>query len=478
MPPKKGMRKTNMSRATTITQASFPSWKTHLLKVLLIMVAMCFPFSSAFAAIEDVLYDSGTITKEDWQKIKDEKKMEAATHKQSHGGAEGALTWNTKKRSWVDSVVWSGDFRFREENFSRFGPGATANDRNRLRFRLRFGPTITINDFTIVGRLASGGSDPASTNQSFTTAFSSKPVQIDWAYASWHPSSFPAMTITGGKMKNPFKKNYTTDVLFDGDISPEGIAEQFRHKITPSVTVFADFAQFVLNEISTDTNDQWMLVFQGGGEVTIRNVKARMAVGYYDSTNLQQAGIGEANGQGFNSKIAAPSGGAFVNDYNVLNVNGSIDTILMGFPINVQGDYVINTAYDITCGGGVVTANTKGACGAGNFAVKNQDQGYQVGIRVGKARKAKTWEIAYYYKWLQADAVLSSLADSDLGTGGTNRRGNIVWVAYNPTDFLKFQAKFFNTKPLERGICAGSPFSSTSCNDDIDRLQVDMVWKF
>ena len=440
------------------------------------MAAMSFPFSSAFAAIEDVLYKSGKITKEEWQQVKDEKKKEAATHNPSYAGAGGALTWNTKKSSWVDSVVWSGDFRFREENFARFGPGATGADRNRLRFRLRIGPTITINDFTIVARLASGGEDPASTNQSFTTAFSSKPIRIDWAYAAWHPSWFPAMTLTAGKMKNPFKKNYTTDVLFDPDISPEGMTQQFRHKITPSATVFADFAQFVLNESAGDTNDPWMLVFQGGGEVTIRNVKTRLAVGYYDSTNLQKTGIGELNKQVSNSKVGTSAAtSAFVNDYNVLNVNGSIDTTVMGLPVNVQGDYVINTAYDITCGG---AGNTKGACAAGNVSVGNQDQGYQVGIRLGKARKAKTWEIAYYYKWLQADAVLSSLADSDFGNGGTNRRGNIVWVAYNPTDFLKFQAKFFNTKPLERGICAGSPFSPADCNDDIDRLQVDMVWKF
>ena len=71
------------------------------------------------------------------------------------------------------------------------------------------------------------------------------------------------MTITGGKMQNPFKRNYTTDVLFDADLNPEGMAEQFKWKASQSVTIIADFAQFVLNELSGDTNNPWMLASPG-----------------------------------------------------------------------------------------------------------------------------------------------------------------------------------------------------------------------
>ncbi len=74
---------------------------------------------------------------------------------------------------------------------------------------------------------------------------------------------------------------------------------------------------------------------------------------------------------------------------------------------------------------------------------------------------------------------MSAFADSDFGDGGTNRRGNIFWVAYNFTDFLTFKTKFYNTKPLERGVCTGLTESGfAACHDDIDRLQIDMIWKF
>ncbi len=442
------------------------------LTVLLILLALVLFSGMAHAAIEDVLYESGKISKEEWLKIKAEREREEAEReKQIKEAVDRAITRDVKKRKWIDAVVWSGDLRLRYGQFWRYGRGTVGDNRSRLRFRLRFGPTLKIQDFTIGIRLASGDDSQVSTNQSFDNAFSKKEIRIDRAYASWNPSSFKAMTITGGKMPNPFTRNYTTDVLFDADLTPEGMAEQFKWKASQSVTLFVDLAQFVLNELSGDTNDQWMFGFQGGGVVKMGNSKVRLAVGFYDALNVTLAGLDEPTVQVFNSKVGDGSASAaYVNDYNVLNVNGSFDTNLMGFPVNIQGDWVYNTAGPVTCSG---VGNTSGSCAPGNVRVDNQDQGYQVGIRLGKAKKAKTWEVAYYYKWLQADAVLSAFTDSDLGDGGTNRRGNIFWGAYNITDFLKFKVKFYNTKPLDRAIC-----SSTSCSDDIDRLMVDWIWMF
>ena len=41
---------------------------------------------------------------------------------------------------------------------------------------------------------------------------------IERAYADWNPSFFKPMTITAGKMKNPFHTQYSNDVLFDPEI--------------------------------------------------------------------------------------------------------------------------------------------------------------------------------------------------------------------------------------------------------------------
>ncbi len=438
---------------------------------------------TASAALEDVLYESGRITEEEWRQVKADKKREEAEREQRTRDAEkGTVTAGTGKRTWVDSVVWAGDLRLRYGQFWRYGKGAVGNDRSRLRFRLRLGPTVKIGDFTLGVLLTSGGSDQVSTNQSFDNAFSTKDIGISEAFVSWTPSYLDkAVTITAGKMKNPFRKNMTSDLLWDGDLRPEGITERFKLRDDRGFTLYADFGQFVLNELSNQEKDPWLFAWEGGATIKLRYVgKVRLALGYYDMLNVQDSGLNEPTVQVFNSRQAIPAGqtinsAPYVNDYNVFNLNGSVDTEVMGVPVNIQADWVKNLVSPTSCSG---VGNFRGRCAPGNTQVSGQDEGYQVGVRLGKATKAKTWEVAYYYKWLQADAVLAAFADSDFGDGGTNRRGNIVWAAYNLTDFLTFKVKFYNTKPLERGLCTPGRPTFNSCNDEIDRLMFDWIWKF
>ncbi|MEE8210192.1 MAG: putative porin [bacterium] len=427
----------------------------------------------ALGALEDVLYESGKISQEEWLRVKEEKRQEAA---QGLGQATSPVT----EAKWVDSLVWAGDLRLRYGQFWRYGVGPVGNDRSRLRFRLRFGPTIKIDDFTIGIRLASGNRSQVSTNQTFDTTFSGKPINLDHVFASWNPSSFQVMTLTVGKMPNPFFTHHTWEVLLDQDITPEGLAQQFAWNASPSISGFLTLGQFVLNEDIADPNQQWLLAFEGGMTLKVGGGKAGVGIGYFDATNLDQGGITELSFQQFNSRTN-PSGplptSGYVNDYDVLNLTARFETTVMGLPVDIQGYWVKNLAYEVSCSG---SGNTVGACAAGNARIRNQDEGYQVGIRVGEATKARTWEAAYYYKWLQADAVLAALADSDFGDGGTNRRGNVFWVAYNFYDFLQFRVTFINTKVLDRNLCTGLTPTDllNACSDDIDRLLVDWNFKF
>ena len=456
-------------------------WCVLLSCALLSLSVASFP-CTASAALEDVLYESGRITEEEWRRVKADKKNEAERAQRTGESGGGGVSPNTGGNTWVDRIVWAGDLRLRYGQFWRYGKGAVGSDRSRFRFRLRFGPTVKISDFTLGVLLTSGGSSQLSSNQTFDNAFSPKDIAISEAFASWTPAYFNgAIKVTGGKMKNPFRKNMTTDLLWDHDVKPEGITEQFKWKATHGLTLYGDLGQFVLNELSSREQDHWMFAWEGGAKIRVRNIgKVRVAVGYYDALNIQESGLDEPAVQEFNSRQAIPPGrtinsAPYVNDYNVLNVNGSVDTEVMGLPVNFQGDWVKNLVSPTSCSG---VGNFRGRCAPTNARFGGQDEGYQVGVRLGQAKKARTWEIAYYYKWLQADAVLAAFADDDFGDGGTNRRGNIFWVAYSVTDFLAFKVKFYNTKPLERGLCTPGLLSFNSCNDEIDRLMVDWIWKF
>lgn len=453
---------------------------------MLAALAFLFIGSPARAALEDILYEKGHLTKEEWIKAKaGREKEDAEKDKQMQGAMKGAVTHDQKKQ-WIDSVIWSGDLRLRHEQFWREQPSTTGApglgaDRSRQRFRLRFGPEIKMKDFKVVIQAGTSSStdgingDQVSHNQSFDNAFSQKEFFIEQAYASWNPSFFTPMTIMGGKLKNPFYTQYTNDVLFDSDVNPEGLAQQFKWTATDSVSLFANFGQFILDEDSTDNNDQFMLAYQGGAELKAGVHKLRVALGYFDSLNLSHGGISEPTVQQFNSRVAvAPtSTTAYVNDYNVFHATGRLDSEIIGIPAQVSGDYLRNTTGVISCANNA--GNVPGRCGG--TRIEDQNEGYQVGLLIGKAGKANTFEAGYYYKWLQADATLSAFVDSDFGDGGTNRRGNIFWIGYSPTDFLNFKFKFFNTKPLQTSLCIGST-SVPSCRDDINRMQIDAVLTF
>ena len=88
------------------------------LTVLLILLALVLFSGMAHAAIEDVLYESGKISKEEWLKIKAEREREEAEReKQIKEAVDRAITRDVKKRKWIDAVVWSGDLRLRYGQF-------------------------------------------------------------------------------------------------------------------------------------------------------------------------------------------------------------------------------------------------------------------------------------------------------------------------------------------------------------------------
>jgi hypothetical protein len=431
--------------------------------------------SSAWAALEDILYESGRISKEEWLKAKADREREDAEREKP-----------MKMAKWVDSVTWSGDLRIRHEQFWRDQPDPAAGlgpDRSRQRFRLRVSPEIKMGDFKAIVQVGTNISptgtsegEQLSTNATMDNAFSSKQIFFLRAYATWNPSFFKPMTIAAGKILNPFYTQYTNDLLFDNELNPEGLAEAFTFKVTDSVSVFANFGQFVLDEDNTGGNDQYMFAFQAGTELKFLNSKLRLAAGMFDALNLDAGGINEPTLQQFNSRTASLTPGRtspYVNDYDVFHLTGQFDTDLLGVPLQFSGDYLKNTTGVISCVNNA--GNLPGLCGG--VRIEGQDEGYQVGFRIGKAFKANTWEWAYYYKWLQADAALSAFVDSDLGDGGTNRRGNIFWIGYNVTDFLNLKFKFFNTKPLNTALCIGAT-SVSSCRDEINRMQVDAQFIF
>jgi hypothetical protein len=279
----------------------------------------------------------------------------------------------------------------------------------------------------------------------------------------WNPAAARWITLTAGRMQNPFFR--ITELIWDEDVSPEGFAETFRFKSGDTTTVFLHLGQFVLDEDAADDHDQWLIGQQLGTTIEPNpTLKATVAAAFYEALNATTGTFGQTLIQDGNSRTNTPAacagatatsgntGCTLANRYHILDLTAALNIMAGPLPVAVMGDYVRNLA-DTTLGGNGVGPAT------GNVA-------YQVGAILGKASDPNTFELAYFYKVVETDATLADMADSDFGDGGTNRRGHITWIAYNPTKYFQAKAKLFVTT------------SDGALKDDITKLQIDAMVKF
>src|SRR6266704_2008890 len=113
-------------------------------------------------------------------------------------------------------------------------------ERERERYRLRVGLRGTVLDDWFFGLRLETSASARSTNVTFGGDTSSTSpggggpfakgddgVYVGQAYGGY--KGFPGFTFTGGRMPNPF---VNTRMVWDDDINPEGLAEQWKHTFT------------------------------------------------------------------------------------------------------------------------------------------------------------------------------------------------------------------------------------------------------
>jgi hypothetical protein len=123
---------------------------------------------------------------------------------------------------------FAGDLRVRDESYSG-GPINDSQDRNRERYRARFYINARLNDDISGGIGLSTGdlNDPITSNQTANQFFTRKPFALDRAFIDYTPHQWKALTLIGGKFAYPW---YRTQLTWDDDIYPEGVAEKLEWK--------------------------------------------------------------------------------------------------------------------------------------------------------------------------------------------------------------------------------------------------------
>ena len=148
----------------------------------------------------------------------------------------------------VKSVELFGDIRVRYEERVAKDPGGRKIVSDRARYSARFGLRGDLFDDVYYGFRMETSSNPRSawitmggSGQTSPFGKANGGIYIGQAYFGWKRDW---VDITLGKMPNPL---YTTQMVWDPDLSPEGAAETFKYSVGDA-GFFATFGQFIYQD--------------------------------------------------------------------------------------------------------------------------------------------------------------------------------------------------------------------------------------
>ncbi|HZA38386.1 MAG TPA: putative porin [Candidatus Baltobacteraceae bacterium] len=449
-------------------------------KLTFAVVTFAFAFTGIAAhaqeagALLDLLVRKRVITDQEAEEVRSELSKEMA--------ATSAGKW--KLSAPINEIELYADTRVRYE----YRGGRTASndpenpndwlERKRARYRVRVGLRGTLLDDWSFGLRLETSSSNRSTNVTFGGDSSNGPfsknddgIFVGQAYIAY--KGFPDITLTAGRMPQPL---VTTSMLWDDDINPEGLAQQWKHTFNIDlgggggavesyskegyskdgkgvvttqaaaepfklkIDVFANFAQFVYDDTNpenpigpartTDSNgfeqrvpttDAYLLAWQVGARVTFpNNIYFQLAPTLYNYTGT---------GDTFNTFFQGDSpddNQTGINSLLVLDIPVELGWKIGELPMRMFGEFAVNLEGDDR------------AAAAGHPGSDGQRYAYQAGLAVGQLKAKSDWEIRSWWQHTDQYSVDPNLVDSDIFDSRVNMQGVAVKAGYALADAIIF----------------------------------------
>lgn len=398
------------------------------------------------AALIDALIKKGILTD---QEAKDIRADLGKEFKASPGGK-----WNIG--STVSELKLTGDGRVRYEY--REGSNATPDHQVRERFRHRFrlGLQGKMANTWFFGTRIETSSGNRSTNVTLgdPSIFgkSNDGLFLGQIYVGFNPT--PEIKVTAGRFANPI---VSTSMVWDGDINPEGLAEQWSRK-SGAVTWMVNLGQFVYddanpeNSFGTTANKSELILFanQFGGTIAFENkslLQVLPALYFYNNTG---------------GEIGTSSQGYFIAELPI-----EYGFTAAGQPWKAWLDVAMNFDAD------------KRARILGLPAFEGEDLAYQVGLQYRKADKPGTWDARVFYQHAEAFALDINLVDSDIFDSRTNMEGFGGSFVYAIANGVTASVTYAKGDRIEDALPTfGSGDIGTSTLTDYQLLQLDLGFKF
>jgi hypothetical protein len=456
-------------------------------------VAFCFAFTGSATraqdagALLDLLVKKRLITDQEAEEVRGELVKESAE--------TAAGKW--KLSTPITEIELYGDVRLRYQYsggrtqsrgpVAAPGAGVAGTDdwleRERERYRLRLGLRGVLMDDWFFGLRLETNASPRSTNVTFGgDTSSSSPggggpfakgddtIYVGQAYAGY--KGFPDFTFTAGRMPNPL---VNTRMVWDPDINPEGLAEQWKHTFTigggggaaavqsygkggyskegkavvappaeepfkMTIDVFANFAQFVYDDANPENplgarsttsgnggtqlipnTDAFLLAWQVGARFNFpKHIYFQIAPTLYNYTgNGDTFNIHYQGGSPYVTNSASlAQNQTGINSLLVFDVPAEIGWKIGELPMRIFGDFAVNLEAD-------ERANAAGQPGHGD-----QRFAYEIGLGIGQLKVKNDWEVNVWYLHQEQYSLDPNLIDDDLFNAQLNMHGVAATAGY------------------------------------------------
>ncbi|SQF99977.1 membrane protein [Paucimonas lemoignei] len=405
-----------------------------------LVLAMSVPANAAVdAKLLDMLKANGSINAAQYAELQTELAKDQAAQKQALADVQNTKSTTQsefeKKIAWAAKTQFKGDVRVRQETINIDGQ-TNSQDKDRQRIRARLGAYTEINPQVSTGiRIATGGSsDARSTNQDLDGYFVKKDLWLDLGYIDYAPTAVKNLHVIGGKMNQPWVS--MGDVIWDGDINPEGLATTYSIPLGGKSELFGSAGYYTLKDNIDGEGTQ----FRHDLSMTAGQLGAKFAP--TDNLKLTVGGSVYAFDNDKDSAALRVNGNT-TNQFRLYEGFGQLDISGLGLPLALYGQYVVN-----------------------NDSTDDQDTAWLAGVKT----KVFGFGLDYNYRDTQRNAVVGAFTDSDFANGTTGSRGHKIKVGYEIDKNFSVGATYFLTK---------ADYAVASQRDaDANTLQLDVEAKF
>jgi hypothetical protein len=356
-------------------------------------------------------------------------------------------------------------------------------ERDRERYRLRLGLRGILADDWFFGIRVETNASSRSTNVTFGDEATGGPfaknsdgINVGQAYLGY--KGFKDITLTGGRMPNPL---VTTLMVWDPDINPEGLAEQWKHsynlsfggsaptaesyskdgKVVAAVEaepfkvkldLFMNLAQFVyadsnpenpLGRRATTTGnggnqlipntDAFLLAWQVGARVNFpKNFYFQLAPTIYNYTgNSDKFNIHYQGGDPLLTNAASlAQNQTGINSLFVFDMPMEVGWKIGELPMRIFGDFAVNLEADDR------------ALAAGHPGKGDQRYAYQAGVGIGQLKAKHDWQLDVFWQHAEQYSLDPNLIDDDIFDARLNMEGVGVRAGYALSDAVTFNITY------------------------------------